>query len=497
MSLHLNKKNSNSSHGPETSARRPLTRRKKYLYLSSATTFFVVAAILLVNTVLTYLTDRYPITFDLTSEQVFQLTDQSKEFLAGLSQPVTLTVLNTQENFAAGGSYFQQAQKVMEQYAKFSDNVTLEYVDILKNPSLIASYDDANLGDIIVTSGSRQQSLTAYDLFHVESSAYGSIITSSKAEQAMTSAILNVTSETQTKAAFLIGHGEQSPAGFLDLLEKNNFSVSTLSPTIEPIPEDTDVLFWVAPTNDPDQDILDKLDAYLSQEGKSLFYFADVTQPELPRLSAFLAKWGIQINSGTIFETDDHKIINFNPYFSVTDLRDSSLLTTMQDTTIPLTLPFSRPMATLFSDSLGIRTTILLESSSTSGILPGELTEEESQGWQPSNEDIKGAVPIAVLSQKTFSSGATSQIAAYGSATALSDSLLSSGSFSNSDYFLSALNTLTHRENVVTIQAKTLGGKELGLTTAQAVTLGIFFMGILPLVTVGIGFCVWYQRRHA
>lgn len=56
--------------------------------------------------------------------------------------------------------------------------------------------------------------LDAYDLFNVESgSITGSYITSSKAEQAMTSAIMNVTSEAQVKAAVLSGHGEQSPDG--------------------------------------------------------------------------------------------------------------------------------------------------------------------------------------------------------------------------------------------------------------------------------------------
>ena len=47
-----------------------------------------------------------------------------------------------------------------------------------QNPSLASHYEDVQIGDIIVSSGNRTQTLTAYDLFNVESgSYYGSYIT--------------------------------------------------------------------------------------------------------------------------------------------------------------------------------------------------------------------------------------------------------------------------------------------------------------------------------
>ena len=221
----------------------------------------------------------------------------------------------------ASGEYYVQAHSVIEQYEKYSDQITLEYVDLLENPSLASAYEDVQIGDIIVSSGNRSQTLTAYDLFNVESgSYYGNYITSSRAEQAMTSAIMNVTSETQVKAGVLTGHSEQYPDGFVQLLENNNFEVVSVSPATEEIPEDIDVLIWVAPINDPDQDVLDKLDAFLSDnEEKTLLYFADTTQPVLPRLEAFLEKWGIAVEPSSVIETDNRKIINSNPYFSTTD----------------------------------------------------------------------------------------------------------------------------------------------------------------------------------
>lgn len=472
------------------------TRRQKYLLLSSLTTIFVIVAIVLVNVLTVYITDRYPVTFDLTPQKSFQLTEQSKQYIGELSQPVSIRVMTSEENFMSSGEYFVQAHSVIEQYAKYSDQITLEYVDLLQNPSLASEYEDVQIGDILVSSEKRTQKLTAYDLFNIESgSYYGNYITSSKAEQAMTSAIMNVTSQTQVKVGMLSGHSEQYPDGFVQLLESNNFEVVSVSPAVEEIASDIDVLIWVAPVNDPDQEVLDKLEAFLSKnEEKTLLYFADTTQPVLPRLEGFLEKWGIAVEPSSMIETDNQKIINTNPYFSTTQIGSTELTDTMSDLSIPLTMPFARPLDTVFETNMDISTTVLMESSSTASAIPYELDSSELENWKP---EEYGPFPLAILSKKSFEDGKTSQVVAYGSAVSLSDSLLSSGSFANSDYYLSVLNTLTHRENVIAIQSKTLGGQELGLNTAQVFMIGLFFMIAVPLITLGFGMYLWLKRRNA
>ena len=82
------------------------TRRQKYLFLSSITTVLILVAIVLVNVLTVYITDRYPVTIDLTPEKVFQLTDQSKEYIENLSAPVSIQVMTSEENFMASGEYY-------------------------------------------------------------------------------------------------------------------------------------------------------------------------------------------------------------------------------------------------------------------------------------------------------------------------------------------------------------------------------------------------------
>lgn len=95
------------------------TRRQKYLMLSGATTFLIVVALVLINVLTIYITDRYPVTIDLTPEKVFQLTDQSKEYIAQLSKQVTVQVMTSEENFIAGGEYYVQANAVLKEYEKY------------------------------------------------------------------------------------------------------------------------------------------------------------------------------------------------------------------------------------------------------------------------------------------------------------------------------------------------------------------------------------------
>ena len=476
--------------------KQPMNRRKKYLLLSGTTTLLIVVALVLVNLLTIYITDRYPVSIDLTPQKVFGLTEQSKEYLSKLEQPVSIQVMTNEDTFIASGDYYVQANQVIQEYEKYSDQISLEYVDLLQNPSLASQYEDVQIGDIIVSSGNRTQTLTAYDLFNVESgSYYGSYITSSKAEQAMTSAILNVTSTEQIQVALLSGHGEQTMEGLTQLLQSNNFAVTTINPAVEEIGEEVDVLLWIAPINDPDEQVLERLENFLSQnEEKTLLYFADTTQPQLTNLESFLKRWGIGVQASSIIETDNRKIINMNPYFSTSQISNLTLTDTMTDTSIPITMPFARPLEQVFESNMEYSTTVLLQSSESASVIPYGISEEQLENWTP---EEYGPFTLAILSEKSFEDGGSSRVAAFGSAVSLSDSLLSSGSFCNSDYYLSVLNTLTHRENVISIQSKTLGGQELGLNTAQVFLIGSGFMIVLPIVTLCCGLYLWLKRKNA
>ena len=201
------------------------TRKFKVGSLATAMTVIVTAVIVVINLIVGQLTDKFSLSLDLTQNKIFSLTEQSINFIKNLDKDVEIILLSDENTFVQTNSYFAQANSVLKKYDLNSDKIKLTYVDTVKNPTYLNEYQDENLTEnsIIVKSGDKHKIITVQDIFDIQRSYYGSTITGSKAEQELTSAILYVTSENQTKVAVLKGYGEQDSTAFQELLKKNNF----------------------------------------------------------------------------------------------------------------------------------------------------------------------------------------------------------------------------------------------------------------------------------
>lgn len=469
--------------------------------VATGITILVVALIVVVNMIVTALSERYALNADLTANKIFALSEDSKEFLASLDKDVQIYILNTEANFTAAGEYFVQANEVIKKYAQQSPRVKVEYIDLVRNPNFTTQYPDLQLStsSILVVCGDRKTDLTPYDLYNIETDQYYGTqqITSSKAEQAMTSAMLRVTSDKVTSAVVLSGHNETAATGLTSLLELNNYTITEQNLLTEEINPDAKIAILSAPMRDLTEDELKKLDAFLrngGKLGKTLLYFASHEQPELPNLSAFLADWGISIGTGVVFETSNNKIINMNPMLPIADYNEEVYSKSVQERQLPTLIPYSRPISLLFETKSSITTSAPIQFSQTSGIYPLDAAED----WQPTDADIIGPIPAIALAQQLTYEGTTpltTNVVVCGSNMAVDQSYLSATSLGNSEYFLSMLNTLSEREDVVNIQAKSIGGGELGVQMQQIVIILVILLAILIAVIV-IGIVVWIRRRH-
>jgi len=83
------------------------------------------------------------------------------------------------------------------------------------------------------------------------------------------------------------------------------------------------------------------------------------------------------------------------------------------------------------------------------------------------------------------------------SSTAMLDGIaLQNTSVNNAEYLLNLLADISGRENIINIQPKSLAGRTLGITSAQASTLGIILVGIIPLAILLAGIVLWLIRRY-
>lgn len=495
---------SESAAGEELSAaaeRRKKSRKLKYGAIATVITILVLVGVIVINVIVGILSDKYPLSVDLTKNQAFNLTSDSIDFLNGLEKDVQIYILNDESSFKNGGEYFTQANNVINQYAKHSGHIKVEYVSLDKNPTFSSKYPNASLSTsgILVTCGDEYKSLTVNDLFEIESSMYGQYITASKAEQAMTSALLNVTSDTKVKISFLTGYSEEDSSAFKSLLQSNGYEVVEQNIMTEDIDKEAKLAVIFAPARDYDETALNKLDEFMSndeQYGKNIVYVANSTEQSAPKtnLNSFLKEWKVQVGEGLVFESNTQRILSSqqpSPYFALNDYVDEEFQKGVKTTTSPVIVPLSCPITV--EDTDAVKT--LIEYSETSGIVPNNAPTD----WKPSQSDINGPNPAVVVSTQSKSAGGElvdSNVAVIGSAVALGAEALSTNGFNNSAYFINMFNILCDREESITIESKTVGGEQMVITAQQANVWGAVFIYVLPILVLALGIVIWIRRRN-
>ncbi|MDR2158942.1 MAG: GldG family protein [Treponema sp.] len=484
------------------------SRAFRYGIVSSVITVAVIAAVFLLNAVLSLLFARYPLNIDLTENRIFEISEETENFLSSLDRDVTIYVLNTEDRFinSSPAEYFVQANEVIRKYSQFSRRVHLEYLDLLRNPGFGAGFPGTELkvNDILVTEGrpgdtpgGKFRVLSSADLFNIRSSYYGSYVASSRAEQAMTSALLTVTSGGRTAVAVTGGHGEEDISAFTELLRANAYEVADLNLMTGDIDPGTQALILAAPARDLEEEELRKIDAFLGNgDGRLLFYLSSAAQPPLPRLASFLAEWGIEVAPGVVFETDTDRILYNNPFIAFNDYAEENYSKNMIQKRLNPVIPQSRPLKVLFEGRLYRSVKTLVRYSPKSGIRPVDAPE----GWQPDLSRLEGDIPVLALSsfQRNNVEGdiIKNHVLVCGSFLALNQVFLGSPNIANSGYFLDLTGTLAGRTDQIFIMDKTMGFTELGASLARIILLTVIFMVMLPLTVLGAGLAVWLRRRH-
>lgn len=471
-----------------------------------------VALIILLTSVLSILSERMDVKLDMTENQIFAISDETKEYMESLQKDVNIYVLNTEDNFKGSSpvQYFTQANEVIKAYQNMSGHVKVQYVSIVQDPTFASRYSNLDLqtNNVLVESNGRTVQLSYKELFNTQTqfdqSTYQSYtrVLSSKAEQAMTSAILTVTSDKQIKVQVITGHGESDVTAFTDLLKMNGYEISDVDLIGEELAADTDIAILAAPARDLTEDELKKLDAFLyndNQLGKNLFYMASYEQPastQMPNLTAFLEEWGFKVGDSVVFEADSRRLIStMSLYMFRAGYAESDYQPDIKTTEAYPAIVYSRPVELLWEAKNGKTTSALLESSAQSGLYPMDAGEN----WQPTEDDLVGPIPVFAISQNVRYDNLTplsSSLMVLGSVEAMDSSFLGETSFTNSEYFLALLDKLVGREESIRLEDKTISNQSLNASASQVYGIGIAVAIVLPVILIIVGLIVFIRRRH-
>lgn len=467
-------------------------------------TAVVLVATILLNVVVSLMSDKLPgMSIDLTSKGAFQLSETSIKLAQNVKKDLKITFLDDKQSYrskASSNTYYAQVMAIAEEYGKYNNKISAEYISIVDNPNFENKYPQETLSadNIIVSCGDKYRILDQYDIFNVKSyySTY-SYIASSKAEEAFDGAILSVTSTEGTKLAIVEDNSTEDFTYFKNILEQNNYELVSVKLEQEDIPKDAKMLIVFTPEKDFSKTAAKKIRTYLENNkeyGKNMLYIPSSKTYKTPNLDEVLSDWGITVGDGLAYELESSSVYGRNMYDGILCYMGSNAFTSkFDDNSAPVISSYARPI-TLDSDA---ETQSLLQYSSKSGVCPSDADDSyDFTGNAKGNIIIAGYGVNGIFANDKKSSDKISTVFVFGSSTMFEKTILAS-TYSDQKYILAMLSESCGRvDQEISVEAKELTQYDVQIDNNSASVIGLVCYVGLPIAVICAGLIVFVKRRN-
>jgi gliding motility-associatede transport system auxiliary component len=451
------------------------SKRSSQLGANAAILTLAVVAILVVAN---YLGSQYHKSFDLTANKLYTLAPQTQKIVRGLKEDVNIA------HFAKRPD--QQLDDLLAEYRDLSHHIKFQEVDPDQKPGLARQYGATQMGEVDIASGPRTQ--------HLEPPADGGFT-----EQAITSAILKVTSSTVKTVCFVSGHGEKSIAdtgahGYSQAdagLKRENYETKTINLVqSNAVPSDCTVVVVDGPTQSYFPQETAMLSKYLDNGGKALFELDPVTEDhqQPANLDSILQAWNIKLGNNVVIDASGMgRLFGAGPEIPLVVDYGSSPITKGLERTMTF-FPLARTVAIADQSKLDPQSVELLKTSSRSFTTP-KLAREVS--YNPKTDSM-GPLSLAVAASRKVGDH-TARLVVFGDSDFASNEAI--GQSSNGDLFLNAVDWLAADQNLISIRPKSAASRHVNLTDSQAIALRWADIFALPGVVLILGLAIWWKRR--
>ena len=113
--------------------KKPRNRKKlKYGALATGITVVFIAAVVLLNVLVSVVMDRYPLKVDLTSSKLYEISQDSIDYVKNMSQDVEILVL-AEESYFTTNNYMKIVPETLDKYRQNSNgHITVEFYNMVK-----------------------------------------------------------------------------------------------------------------------------------------------------------------------------------------------------------------------------------------------------------------------------------------------------------------------------------------------------------------------------
>lgn len=471
-----------------------------------AVTWLAVGLAFLVFAMVNYLSYRHYIRSDISQNDYFKLSDKTIQLLDTVTNRLDVIAF-----FKPGNKIYTDLEILLKEYEYRNPLIHVRWIDpdrdIADADALVKRYgveeEDVvifdNDGRTVFVSGNK---LTEYDTTPLKQKKLP-ILTAFKGEQAFSSAIQSITQKQRPVVYFLQGHGEGNPeitdsrTGFSKIaqaIERDNITIRRLTLGLEKtIPKDCSVLILAGPRHSYSLAELDIVRDYLEKTGRLMLLTDSYSDSGL---NSIFEDWGVQLHRDLVVDPQrtltgrgDLYLAEFFPHPITTPLKNITAVMYLPTSLIPV------PAGHNQSESADRPHVSVLAASSEAGWAETDLDSMQAS-FNP-DEDVAGPIPVAVAIEKGPVPGIDvsirpTRIVVFGDADFVSNKGLISG---NADLFMSALNWLLDRQELMAIAPKAVETTRLMITGSELnIITGLVILGLPALIAL-IGGLVWLRRR--
>ena len=476
--------------------------RRQTRYGAVATSGVVLALGILVAA--NYILSRQNKRWDVTAARQYSLSDQTRRVLESLESPISVLVFAREEEFP-------RFRDRLGEYDYTSNQVTVEYVDVDKNPVRARQYEVQAYGTIIFDYEGRVERVV------------------SDSEQELTNALIKAVEGEERNVYFVRGHGERDPDGddrdaygaVSEALRLDNLAVETfvLAQTGE-VPDDATVVVIAGPKTDLLPTEADVLRDYLEGGGKVLILLdppetaEDIGQPSLITLAA---EWGIEVGTDVVVDASGMgQLLGTDASVPVAATYPPHAIT--ENFNLLTAFPLARSVRPVAGGVSGRVAQSVVETSprswaeaDLSELATGEVLLNEESG------DVAGPIPIAsavsLAIDDTVADAEASDAPDRDAADSADDAppsearlvVIGDSDFAangaigiqgNRDLALNAINWLAQQENLIAIRPREPEDRRITLTADQQIRINWLSLLMIPGVILATGVYTWWSQRR-
>ncbi|GHU03934.1 hypothetical protein FACS1894147_08480 [Spirochaetia bacterium] len=464
------------------------TRYVKYGGFAAVITVAVIAAVIFLNLIV----QQFSPQFDLTEEKIFSLSDQSRQILASVKDPVKIY------GIWAPGNDNPDAREIAELYTARSSLVSFEAIDPDLHPGLMQRFDrDGNgvqRGSLVVEGARGFRPIAPGDMYDYYTNQQGQRQPMGIAiEKRISSALIYVSTGESPVVYEITGHGEYPLEAFRlkEKIEQENYVVKDINLFQSEVPDDASVLILNNPESDLSSGEAEKILAYLENGGR-LLVLMDFNSGAIDSVNGMLASYGIRFDKGVVVESDLSHMAGRNNFVLIPDMLPHDISQPLIDKGSRVVIQFAMGISVLDMRRRTVKTVPYLQSSNGSFLRTDLLNTNPEQ----TAGDIAGplVVAAAVMDPEYAQDGETqARIAAIGGETLLAYVELNPA---NMDLFMNSLNWIEDRPQSLTVESRSLFQMPLRITFVHVLAFGLLFVIIIPLTLFILALVTWLKRRH-